>query len=231
MQPQGIGTGEPTDSQTPWPTRGRTSFSRSKGPRLTASECYNGWVHRVHLSDIMDPIQEAEVLAAIRAAKPGKACGPDRLENDWYRDFAELLAPLLVEMLNLWYSARIGPTSFLEADIFCLKKGGVSQDPLNLRPLSLMNTDYKILTRVLATRTNPKLPLIVHPNQNGFVPLRSIHATIDLLTAAQTEARRNPDFAKALAVLLDFMKAYDSVDREFLYAVLLWLGFPRPSWR
>jgi hypothetical protein len=89
-----------------------------------------------------------------------------------------------------------------------------------------MNTDYKILTRVLATRTSPKLPLIIHPNQNGFVPLRSIHATIDLFAAAQAEARRNPAFANALAILLDFMKAYDSVDREFLYAVLLWLGFP-----
>jgi hypothetical protein len=179
-----------------------------------------------HLDDIMDPIRESEVMAAIMAAKPGKACGPDRLGNDWYRDFAALLAPVLVELFNLWFATGIVPASFLEAGIFCLKKGGVSQNPLNFRPLSLMNTDYKILTRVLATRMSPKLPLMVHPNQNGFVPLRAIHATIDLFTAAQMEARRNPEFAKALAILLDFMKAYDSVDREFLYAVLLWLGFP-----
>jgi hypothetical protein len=70
----------------------------------------------------MDPIREDEVIAAIRSAKSGKACGPDRLGNDWYRDFAEVLAPLLVEIFNLWYEEGMVPASFLEADIFCLKK-------------------------------------------------------------------------------------------------------------
>ncbi|KAE9264706.1 hypothetical protein PR003_g32708 [Phytophthora rubi] len=67
---------------------------------------------------------------------------------------------------------------------------------------------------------------MIHPNQNGFVPFRTIHATVDLFTAAQAAAKSDPDMAEALALLLDFRKAYDSVDREFLYAVLDWLGFP-----
>jgi hypothetical protein len=176
------------------------------------------------LADIMDPFTEEEVAAAIRASKPGKACGPDRLGNDWYRDFASLLVPVLTIMFNKWYPNATFPESFLEADIFCLKKGGAATDPLNFRQLSLMNTDYKLVTRILATRSSKKLPAIIHPNQNGFVPL--IHATLDLFAAAQVEANRNPEFAEALALLLDFCKAYDSVDREFMYAVLLWLGFP-----
>jgi hypothetical protein len=89
-----------------------------------------------------------------------------------------------------------------------------------------MDTDYKIWTRILATRMRVKLLMMIHPNQNRFVPLRTIHATIDLYTAAQAEAQHNPEFAAAIALLLDFCKANDSVDREFLYAVLLWLGFP-----
>ncbi|KAE8957019.1 hypothetical protein PF011_g31286 [Phytophthora fragariae] len=68
--------------------------------------------------------------------------------------------------------------------------------------------------------------MIIHPNQNGFVPFRTIHATVDLFTAAQAAAKEDPAMEEALALLLDFMKAYDSVDRDFLYAVLDWLGFP-----
>ncbi|KAE8880894.1 hypothetical protein PF005_g11441 [Phytophthora fragariae] len=79
---------------------------------------------------------------------------------------------------------------------------------------------------MLATRTSQKLSRIVHPNQNGFVPFRSIHSTIDLFTAAQAAATADPAMAKALALLLDFCKAYDSVDREFLYEVLQGLGCP-----
>ncbi|KAE9020215.1 hypothetical protein PR002_g12580 [Phytophthora rubi] len=90
----------------------------------------------------------------------------------------------------------------------------------------MLDTDYKLVTRIFATRTSKKLYMIIHPNQNGFVPFRTIRATVDLFTAAQAAAKADPAMEEALALLLDFMKAYDSVDRDFLYAVLDWLGFP-----
>ncbi|KAE9279868.1 hypothetical protein PR003_g28115 [Phytophthora rubi] len=182
--------------------------------------------YKATLQDLSAPFTEAEVAAAIGSTKARKACGPDRLGNDWYRDFAEQLIPILTRLYNAWYPDGVFPSTFLEADIFCLKKGGESSNPLNFRPLALLDTDYKILTRILATRTSSKLHWIIHPNQNGFVPHRTIHATVDLFTAAQQAAMTDPVMAAALALLLDFRKAYDSVDREFLYASLLWLGFP-----
>ncbi|KAE8990330.1 hypothetical protein PR001_g21516 [Phytophthora rubi] len=129
------------------------------------------------LADLTRPFTEAEVAAAIGASKRGKACGPDRLGNDWYRDFGDQLIPMLTILYNCWYPRGTFPATFLEADIFCLKKGGESADPLNYRPLALLNTDYKLLTRMTATRTSGKLSAIVHPNQNGFVPYRTIHST------------------------------------------------------
>ncbi|KAE9281929.1 hypothetical protein PR003_g27539 [Phytophthora rubi] len=183
--------------------------------------------YETDLADLIESFTEAEVAAAIGASKPGKACGPDRLGNDWYRDFAEQLIPILTIMMNCWYSAGVFPPSFLEADIFCLKKGGAMQNPLNYRPLALLDTDYKILTRMLATRTSRKLHAIIHRNQNGFVPFRTIHETIDLYAAAQAAAQSDPAMRTALALLLDFCKAYDSVDRELLYDVLEWLGCPK----
>ncbi|KAE9007058.1 hypothetical protein PR001_g17056 [Phytophthora rubi] len=75
-------------------------------------------------ADLTSPITEAEVATAIGLMKPGKACGPDRLGNDWYRDFADQLIPILTQLYNLWYEHGTFPTSFLEADIFCLKKRG-----------------------------------------------------------------------------------------------------------
>ncbi|KAE8950659.1 hypothetical protein PR001_g34060, partial [Phytophthora rubi] len=79
---------------------------------------------------------------------------------------------------------------------------------------------------MLATRACTKLYGIIHPHQNGFVPYSTIHATVDLFTAAQKVAMQDPAMATALALLLDFCEAYDSVDRAFMYEVLLWLGFP-----
>ncbi|OWZ13402.1 Reverse transcriptase precursor, partial [Phytophthora megakarya] len=154
-----------------------------------------------------------------------KASGPDLLGNGWYREYAEILAPLLTTLLTLWYEAGVFPSSFLEADIFCLKKGGDQDNPLNYRPLALLNTDYKVFTRVLATRVSKTLGDLIHTNQNRFVPHRHIHETIDLLTAAQLMARIDPGQRDALALLLDFQKAYDSLDRHFLLDVLARQGF------
>ncbi|KAG3218584.1 hypothetical protein PC129_g10617 [Phytophthora cactorum] len=92
------------------------------------------------------------------------------------------------------------PDSFLEADIFCLKKAGDASNPLNYRPLALLNSDYKVFTRILATRVSRTLPGIIHPNQNGFVPGRTIHATIDLFDVAQIMSGIDCDEEDAVAL-------------------------------
>ncbi|KAE9183221.1 hypothetical protein PF004_g24009 [Phytophthora fragariae] len=140
--------------------------------------------------------------------------------------FAEALTPLLTRLFNQWYDNGVFPASFLEADIFCLKKGGDQSNPLNYRPLALLNFDYKLFTRVLATRTSPTLASIIHPNQAGFVPGRQLHDTVDLYSAAKVTAESDPSQQDALAMLLDFAKAYDSLARLFLMMVLAWLGYP-----
>ncbi|GMG15426.1 unnamed protein product [Phytophthora fragariaefolia] len=150
---------------------------------------------------IDDPITKEDIVAAIRACKRGKAAGPDRLGNGWYRDFEEQLLPILVILLNVWFDAGIFPKTFLQADIFCLEKGGISSNALNFRPLALLNTDYKIFTRILASRVGLTLP------DNSMVI-------------------EDPDQQEATAMLLDFKKAYDSLDRQYMIETLKKKGYP-----
>ncbi|KAE9209078.1 hypothetical protein PF005_g11959 [Phytophthora fragariae] len=182
------------------------------------------------LADAWTPILQQPKASpegtAITACKLGKATGPDRLGNDWYRAYEPELTPILALLLDKWYAAGTFPTSFLDADIFCLKKGGDQRNALNFRPLALLNTDYKILTRILATRISRTLPERLHPNQNGFVPGRTIHETLHLFEAAQQMVMDDPEQAEAVAMLLDFKKAYDSIDRQYMLQVLRQHGYP-----
>lgn len=57
-------------------------------------------------------ISEEAVEAALTACKPDKACGPDRLGNDWYREYAGLLVPILTKLYRVWYKAQVFPASF-----------------------------------------------------------------------------------------------------------------------
>lgn len=65
------------------------------------------------------------------------------------------------------------PHSLYEANVcVLLKKGKDPMDPINYRPISLLNLDHKILTKVLATRLNKHLASIIHPDQAEFIPGR-----------------------------------------------------------
>jgi hypothetical protein len=177
-------------------------------------------------SDLDDQIADEEVREAIRRCSRGKAHGPDRLGNDWYRDHEDTLVPVLAALFNYCFVHKATPTSFQQAFIFRLKKVDDPSDPLNYRPIALLNTDYKVYTRIFATRLSRHLASLVHSTQFGFVPGRSIHTAIDLFESAKQVCAESEELSGAQVVFLDFLKAYDSLHRPFIHEVLEQKGIP-----
>ncbi|CAI5471443.1 unnamed protein product [Closterium sp. Yama58-4] len=103
------------------------------------------------------------------------------------------------------------------------QKGGFSLVE-NLRPITLMNADYKVLALCLANRLQPVLPQLIHPSQTAFIKHRkigdTINDTLDIMDWATYSS------APLLALTVDFRKAYDLVDRPFLLHALSVLGLP-----
>ena len=92
------------------------------------------------------------------------------------------------------------------------KKGKDPKIIKNLRPISLTITDYKILTKALAKRTEEILPKIIHKNQSGFIKGRYIGENIRLIN----DIIENLTLTErtGLLLMLDFEKAFDSVEWE-----------------
>ncbi|KAG1472192.1 hypothetical protein G6F56_001689 [Rhizopus delemar] len=97
----------------------------------------------------------------------------------------------------------------------------------NYRPISLVNTDTKIFTRILNSRFMAVADTLVNEHQIGFIPGRYITEN-GLITQMVMEHAAN--FAsssdKSLALLLDQEKAYDRVNLDYLEKVLKTWGFP-----
>ena len=91
------------------------------------------------------------------------------------------------------------------------------------RPISLCNSFYKIISKVLTTRLLNILPLIISPQKTGFVPGRQILDSIVMIHELihSLEAGKKEGFL----LKLDMSKAYDRVDWNFLLAVLWAFGF------
>ena len=93
----------------------------------------------------------------------------------------------------------------------------------NWRPLSLLNTDYKILTKLLANRLKYVLPSIINEDQSGYLEGCFIGQNIRLLEDISffTKAENKP----GIILSIDFEKAFDSVNWNFLINTLKFLNF------
>lgn len=139
-------------------------FSKMELPQLSS-----------HQAEVVDaPITEAEVRAAVQSMKVGKSPGIDGFPIEYYKHNIDLLAPILTELYSKARSLEGLPETFHEAFIsLILKKDKDPLDPGSFRPVSLVNVDCKILTKILAMRLEKVLPLLVHSDQVGFVKGRS----------------------------------------------------------
>lgn len=93
----------------------------------------------------------------------------------------------------------------------------------NYRPISLLTVDSKIYTKILSNRLKQVINHIIPDVQTGFMPSRSIHQNLlrlhDLIHKCITNE------VDGALVFLDFKKAYDMVNHNYLIRVLTKLGF------
>jgi len=96
----------------------------------------------------------------------------------------------------------------------------------NYRPITLLNTDYKLLTKVLAMQLIDNIEHMIHQNQAGFIPKRSIFNHIQLAkTIIKYFELANEDGA---IVALNQEKAYDKIRHDYLWDVLERFNIPQP---
>ena len=91
----------------------------------------------------------------------------------------------------------------------------------DFRPISLLNSSYKIISKCFASRLSPILNDILDETQSAFLPGRSISDYF--LVARETIHFMNSSNSFGLLLKLDFEKAFDNINWEFLLICLIGL--------
>ena len=99
-------------------------------------------------------------------------------------------------------------------------------DIKNYRPITLLNTDYKILTKVLALQLMEHVNQMVHPDQAGFIPKRSIFDHIRLAKTILNYTEMTKEDGAIVA--LDQEKAYDKIKHDYLWKTMNAFNLPLP---
>lgn len=165
-----------------------------------------------------------ELDAAIKQSRPGKSPGPDGLTTDFYNFFWDDLKYLLFEALQECINnIELLPTMKQGLIILIPKPGKDKRILDNLRPITLLNTDYKLFTKALASRLKTGISQIISVTQSGFLKDRSIHNNIRLVFDLVEYGHLIEE--DGLILFLDFYKAFDMVEHSFIFQTLKHFGF------
>ena len=109
------------------------------------------------------------------------------------------------------------PEGWNETIISLIPKVDTPEKVTDLRPISLCNVVYKVVSRVLSSRLRDVLPDFISPFQSAFVPGHLISDNI-IVSYELTHFLLNKRGGEVgyAAIKLDMSKAYDRVEWHFL---------------
>ena len=169
------------------------------------------------------PFNTEEIRQAISSLENNKSPDNDGLTPEFYKTFTTLLQEDLKELFqDISISGRM-PESMRQAVITCVYKTGKREDITNWRPISLLNYDYKILTKVLANRLQGSLTDIISTEQTAAIRDRTRIENLQLNRDIISYANANE--LEVSIITLDQEKAFDRVGRELLFKTLKTSGY------
>jgi hypothetical protein len=178
------------------------------------------WQSDVDTSTLDNPITFKEVIEAMKKCNSRKASGEDGLTFRVLKNLPTAHLNVLVDKFNNFLDGESIPNSMKDGIVITIpKKGCDPRHIANRRPITLLNSDYKLLSKILAIRLSKFMDDFIETGQVGFMSKRLIHDNIIALNELLQDD-------KNIIINVDFCKAYDSINHDALFTILEHLRFP-----
>ena len=168
-------------------------------------------------------VSEIEVLKVISKIK-SKAKGHDNLNIDLIELCCPYILPYLTHVINNCILYSVYPDCWKKALVVPLPKVNDPRELKDLRPISILPCLSKILEKIINEQLTKyaELHRLLPENQSGF---RKNHGCSSALASVTDDIFRAADSGEiTILALLDFSKAFDTLNHELLFAVLHYIG-------
>ena len=174
---------------------------------------------------LLSPVSHDEIRQAVFSIANERAPGPDGYSSFFFKQAWSIVGgDLCAAIQDFFVSGRL-LKQVSHSIIALVPKSENASSPSDYRPISCSNVIYKVLSKILAGRLALALHDIVSPMQNAFLGGRHMSDNINLVQELLRQYCRKRSSPRCL-LKVDFKKAFDSVQWDFLESLLCQLGFP-----
>lgn len=172
----------------------------------------------------MSEITPADIFIAIKSSYPNKSPGGDSLPREFYLKTFDVIWRELTMIMNEALAGNF-PADFVDGVVVLVKKKGNDQSAHSYRPISLLNCDYKILSRILKQRLENVMR--THHVLSDAQKCASFGRNIFQATLSLKDriAQLVKSKQRGLLASFDLRHAFDLVNRDFLFRNMCSLGF------
>ncbi|PNX92269.1 cysteine-rich receptor-like protein kinase [Trifolium pratense] len=185
-------------------------------------------VNDIENEELVKEFSEAEIRRAVWDCESTKSPGPDGVNFGFIKEFWEDIKDDFIRVMAEFHSnGRIVKGANCSFIVLIPKK----KSPVKVtdfRPICLIGCIYKVISKVLANRLKKVISSVVSETQSAFISGRQILDGILIANEIVDEAKRKKK--EAFMFKVDFEKAFDSVDWNFLDIVMQKMGF-HEKWR
>ena len=176
------------------------------------------------LDGLSSDVSNEEIHQSLFSIGGLKSPGPDGFPAIFYQKFWDLCSNDIILLIKNCFQMATLPEHLNETFIVLIPK---VDNPINMtqfRPISLCNTTYKVISKILVTRLHPCMTNLISPNQVSFVPGR--HITDNIIVAQEMLHKFKSSKGKKgfVAWKIDLSKAYDRLNWNFIRNVLREIG-------
>lgn len=174
---------------------------------------------------MISPFSVADVKEALFDMDPFKASRPDGLHAGFYQRLWETVGDSVVSFALQFFETGALPEGLNDTLLVLIPKVEHPENVRQLRPISLCNVSYKVLTKVMTNRLKKFLPDIIGNHQSSFVPKRQITDNILLYQEVLHSLKKKQGSLGYMVIKVDLEKAYDRLSWDFIRDTLAEVGF------
>lgn len=169
-------------------------------------------------------VKDEEIKSTVFQLNPDKAPGPDGFNARFFQLHWDVIGTDICKAVNFFFKHKRLVREINHTFLTLVPKSTNANSLTDFRPIACCNLLYKVITKLLTNRLQMVINDLISLNQSAFLKGRQISDCS--LLAHELVRDFNKPMGSRVCMKVDLKKAFDSVNREFIYYMLHCMGFP-----